>query len=191
MNKEVRSFAIETRDSQNSEMICEGYAAVTDQSTVLYEIDGVQYNEVMVRGCFDGADLTDVPFKYNHSDSVMIMARTRNKTLDLAVDDKGLKINARLADTTAGNDLYKLLKRGDIDKMSFAFTVKEDSYDRDTRTRKILKVAKIWDVAAVDTPAYDTTSINARSYFELEREKEQKELDNSELRKRLIISTLY
>src|SRR5690606_18702264 len=113
----------------------------------------------------DGADLRDVPFKYNHSDNVMVMARTRNKTLELIPDEQGLLVRAKLANTTAGRDLYELIRRGDVDKMSFAFTVAEDSYDQETRTRKILQFKRIWDVSAVDTPAYQDTHISARSYF--------------------------
>src|SRR5690606_23543276 len=102
------------------EMIVEGRAIVYERPTVLFEIDGNKYYEVIARGALDGADLRDVPFKYNHSDAVMVMARTRNKTLELIPDDEGLLVRAKLAPTTAGRDLYQLIKRGDIDKMSFA-----------------------------------------------------------------------
>lgn len=175
--KELRfmdlNVASMTEDDKEEEMIVEGYAVTFDSPTVLYSYEGIDYYEVIDRNALDNADLTDVPFKYNHSDNVMIMARTRNKTLELMKDDKGLKIRASIAPTQAGKDLYTLIKRGDVDKMSFAFTVEEDSYNRDTHTRTIKKIKRLYDVAAVDIPAYDSTSISARSYFELEREKEQ------------------
>lgn len=180
--------AIDPGDGQN-EMIVEGRAVVYDTPTVMWEWDGVKYYEVIQRGALDGADLSDVPFKYNHSNNVMIMARTRNKTLELIPDDSGLLIRANLADITVGRDLHTLIRRGDIDKMSFAFTVTEESYNKETRTRTIIKFKKIWDVSAVDTPAYDSTSISARSFFELEREKEQKAAEAAQLRKRLIAMT--
>lgn len=170
--------------NESQEMVVEGYAVTFDSPTVLYSIDGVDYYEVIDRNALDGADLTDVPFKYNHSDNVMIMGRTRNKTLQLTVDDKGLFVRASIAPTQAGKDLYTLIQRGDIDKMSFAFTVEEDSYNRDTHTRTISKIKKLYDVAAVDLPAYESTSISARSYFELENEKE-KMLDSMNKRKKL------
>jgi len=110
--------------------------------------------------------MSDIPFKYNHSDDVMIMARTRNGTLVTQTDDKGLLIRATLANTSSGRDLYELIKRKDIDKMSFAFTVTSETYDEDTHTRTINKIKKLYDVAAVDMPAYDDTSISARSFFE-------------------------
>jgi hypothetical protein len=188
--KEIRLAELRALDTAGEgEMIVEGRAIVYDSPTVLYEWDGIKYYEVIARGALDGADLSDVPFKYNHSDAVMVMARTRNKTLELIPDDQGLLIRAKLANTTAGRDLYELIRRGDIDKMSFAFTVSEESYDRDTRTRTIIKFKKIWDVSAVDTPAYADTFISARSWAEAEAERERKELESSKLRKRLIALT--
>lgn len=176
----------------NDEMIVEGYAIRFNEPAV-FDIGGTEYREIIATGALDYADMRDVPLKYNHSDHVMVMARTRNKTLELIKDEKGLFIRAKLADTTAGRDLYTLIKRGDVDKMSFAFTVDYDNggdeYDRKTRTRTIKRIKKIWDVAAVDTPAYDTTSISARSFFELEREKERKALEREARRKKLLIMT--
>ena len=186
--------ALEPAEGQ-SEMVVEGRAVVYDSPAVLWESGGVKYYEVISRGALDGADLSDVPFKYNHSDQHMVMARTRNKTLELMPDEQGLSIRANLADTTSGRDLYALIRRGDVDKMSFAFTVSEESYNKDTRTRSINKFKKIWDVSAVDTPAYPETSISARSYFEaaeaaeLESEKRSKALEGARLRKRLMLKT--
>jgi len=172
-------------------MIVEGRAIVYESPTVLYEIDGVKYYEVIARGALDGADIRDVPFKYNHSSAVMVMARTRNKTLELIPDDHGLLIRANLANITAGRDLYELIRRGDVDKMSFAFTVAEDTYDRDTRTRKILKFKRIWDVSAVDTPAYQDTYISARSYFEAQAEAERQAAEAAQRRRRRLIAQTY
>jgi hypothetical protein len=186
--------ALEPVEGQN-DMVVEGRAVVYDSPAVLWESGGVKYYEVISRGALDGADLSDVPFKYNHSDQHMVMARTRNKTLELMPDEQGLSIRANLADTTSGRDLYALIRRGDVDKMSFAFTVSEESYNKDTRTRSINKFKKIWDVSAVDTPAYPETSISARSYFEaaeaawLESEKERQALEGAAQRKRLMLKT--
>ncbi len=192
IKKEIRLAeirALEPVDGQQ-EMLVEGRAIVYDRPALMYEIDGLKYYEVIARGALDGADLKDVPFKYNHSDAVMVMARTRNKTLELIPDDQGLLIRAKLANTTAGRDLYELIKRGDIDKMSFAFTVAEDSYDKETRTRTIKRFKRIWDVSAVDTPAYSDTFIAARSYFEALAEAERQAAEAArEWRKRLIIRT--
>ena len=180
--REIRSAEMRLAQTENeNEMIVEGYAVVFDSETVLWECNGIQYKEVISRSALDGADLSDVPFKYNHSDNVMVMARTRNKTLQLTIDEKGLLIRANLANTTAGRDLYELIRRGDIDKMSFAFTVNAEEYDQETHTRKITKIKRLYDVAAVDLPAYDDTSIAARSYFE--------EVEGASERDRLVIMT--
>src|SRR5690606_31339127 len=187
--REIRLAEIRavTHDDNDSEMIVEGRAVVYDSPTVLYEIEGRKYYEVIARGALEGADLRDVPFKYNHSDNVMVMARTRNKTLELIPDDQGLLIRARLANTTAGRDLYELIKRGDVDKMSFAFTVDDEEYDRNTRTRTIKRFKRIWDVSAVDTPAYADTYIAARSWFEAQAEAERQALESARARRRRLI----
>ena len=90
----------------------------------------------------------------------------------LNIDDKGLKIRAKLLDTQDARDMYKRVQEGLIDKMSFAFTVSEQSFNYDTEpvTRTILKFDKIFDVSVVDVPAYDGTSVNARSLDLLEGE---------------------
>lgn len=191
--REIRLAELRALEPQNDqqEMIVEGRAIVYDSPTVMYEIEGVKYYEVITRGALDGADLRDVPFKYNHSSSVMVMARTRNKTLELIPDDNGLLIRARLANTTAGRDLYKLIERGDVDKMSVAFTVAEDAYDRQTRTRKITRFKRIWDVSAVDTPAYDQTHISARDYFMAQAEAERQAAEAVKRRRKQIRLMTY
>lgn len=157
-----------TQTEEQQDMIVDGYAIVFEQPTILWTDPdtGKEYKEIISRGALDGVDLSDVPFKYNHSDSLMIMARSRNKTLTLTPNDYGLRVSAILAPTTAGKDLYTLVQRGDINKMSFAFYVADDEYDRNTSTRRINKFAAIGDVSAVDAPAYEQTTLSARSYCE-------------------------
>lgn len=188
-DREIRPFQTFELRALDDQLLVEGYAATFDQPTVLYEFDGMEYKEVIDTMALAQADMSDVIFNYNHGGKVM--ARTRNKTLELRTDMNGLYIRARLDGTDEGRKLYEEIKGGYIDKMSFAFMIAEDSYDRDTRTRTIRKIKKIYDVSAVDIPAYDTTSIAARSFFELEREKEQKALDRAELRKKLILQTYF
>ena len=123
--------------------------------------------------------MRDVPLRYNHNDSVIIMARTRNKSLKLIREEKGLKIQADLLDIQSNRDLYKAIQEGLIDKMSFAFTVADggDSWtfgDDETR-RDVNDIDKLWDVAVVDTPFYDSTSIYARSLELLESEEKRLE----------------
>jgi len=190
LRREVRSMPVSIDDSQDQKMLIQGYAIRFNEPAV-FNFDGVEYREVIDPRALDKTDMRDVPLRYNHSDNVMVMARTRNKTLQLIKDEQGLRILADLANTTAGRDLYELIKRGDVDKMSFAFTVAKDDYDRETRTRTILAIDKIFDVSAVDTPAYETTSLSVRSYFEVEAEKQRKALERELRRRKLLIKTYF
>jgi uncharacterized protein len=188
--REFRKFEFEIRafnEGEKEELYVEGYAARFNSPTVLWEYEGIKYKEQVDDRAFDEADMSDVIFNYNHSGKVM--ARTRNKTLQLSTDANGLYIRARLDGTEEGRKLYEEIKGGYIDRMSFSFTVQESAYDSVNCLRTIRKVKRLYDVSAVDIPAYDTTSISARSYFELEREKE-KSLASDELRKKLILKTL-
>lgn len=167
-DKEVRlmnisDFKVEKREDGDSKMVIEGYAAVFDSETLIGSEDWGFYESIDKRA-FEGADMKDVPLKYNHSDAVPILARTRNKSLRLSVDDKGLFIHAELLDTQDSVDMYKRIKAGLVDKMSFAFTVKEEDVKQGrTPHRKILRFDRIFDVSVVDVPAYEDTSIYARS----------------------------
>lgn len=197
-NKEYRSAAIAATQSEDQQLIVEGYAAVFEQPTVLFEYDGIQYKEVIDKDAFVGCDMSDVCFRYNHSESFLVLARTRNKTLQLSVDNMGLKFRANLANVTAGQDLYKLIERGDIDRTSFGFivAVDGDSYDSLSHTRRILRFKKVCDVSAVDIPAYDGTSIDiadgaaisARSYFSAKVDAE-KLITETEHRRKLYLMT--
>lgn len=169
-NFEVRS--VSHMESNSEELYVEGYAAVFDSPTVLFEMDGVEYKEQICKGAFDNCNMTDVIFNYNHSGKVM--ARTRNKTLELNIDDKGLFIRARLDGTEEGRNLYEEIKGGYIDRMSFAFTVNEESYDRAKHQWNVRDIKRLYDVSAVSIPAYDDTSISARKNFILEAEAQEK-----------------
>jgi HK97 family phage prohead protease len=174
------------------DMIVEGYAFKYDAETVLYETEnGFQYREVIERGALEGADLSDVPFKYNHNDGVFIVARTRNGSLELLPDDVGLFIRARFIDTQTGRDFFKMIQERLIDKMSFAFTESTDyseEYGENFVTHHVRKFRRIWDVSGVDIPAYDATEIYARSIAVLEKRRNEV-LDRAmqQKRKRLML----
>lgn len=191
---EMRMALLEpaNNDDKNKQFV-EGYAAVFNQRALIWESEwsGWKYMEVIDRNAFNGADMNDTVFKYNHGDVAMILARASNNTLTMNTDDKGLRISADIIDTNNGTDVYKLIKRGDLNKMSFAFTVKSERTEVDKEnkiyTRTITAFDKIYDVAVVDFPAYDGTSIQARSkeYFvDLE-----KDLQEKQRRKRLLLMT--
>lgn len=166
---EVRALPV-SEDTEKRYLV-EGYAAKYNEETTLYEIDGVQYKEVIRPGAFSRAKMQDVVMNYNHTGKPV--ARTKNGTLTLTVDRTGLRVSADLGGTEEGRRLYEEIQGGYIDKMSFAFTVRAAEYDRATHLRSITAFDRIFDVAAVDIPAYDGTEIAARSWAQAEAMREQ------------------
>lgn len=167
MTRMERLFQVNTRavdvpgqEAEEQELYVEGYAVRFDSPTVLFEYGGTEYKEQIDRHAFDGALMEDVIFNYNHGGKVL--ARTRNDTLWLTVDDTGVFVRARLDGTKEGRKLYEEIAGGYIDRMSFAFTVREEGYDEENHLWTIYKVKRLYDVSAVDIPAYDDTSIAAR-----------------------------
>lgn len=162
-DKELRDVEFRASEEEGK-MILEGYPVVFDQETLIGDEDWGWY-EVVDKKALDEADLSDVPLKYNHGDAKGILARTRNGSLKLTIDEKGLKMRAELIDTTDNIDIYKCVKSGLLDKMSFAFNVLDDKIEQKggTPKRTITKIGRLFDVAVVDLPAYDQTSIYARS----------------------------
>lgn len=138
----------------------EGYAAVFGQETDI----GGMFREVIEPGAFsDAIDRDDVVFLVNHDG--LPLARTRSGTLELEEDDHGLHMSSELdpSDPDVAQIVPKM-RRGDLDKMSFAFraTVEEwdDSGDIPLRT---IREAELFDVSVVTSPQYGGTEIGLRS----------------------------
>ena len=144
INLQTREIEIE---GAQPELWVEGYAARFDSPTTLFEVGGIEYKEQICRGAFDDCKMDDVIFNYNHSGRVY--ARTRNKTLQLSIDDDGLFIRARLDGTEEGRKLYDDIKGGYIDRMSFAFTIREESYDAENHQWNVRGIKRLYDVSAV------------------------------------------
>lgn len=169
--REYRNVTVQVRAAEGGEerMTVEGYATTFNQPYDLYHYDNVTVREQVDSHAFDDCDMTDVVMQYDHQGRVF--ARTRNNTLQLRVDQKGLYITADLGGTEEGRKLYQEIKDGYTDRMSFGFTVGTDSRtstrDHDTGAitilRTILKINKLYDVSAVSIPANDMTSISARN----------------------------
>ena len=185
--RSLQDFSLVPREEGSEEYRVKGTAVVFDTPTVLFVCDGIEYKEIIDRHAFDGCDLSDVIFNYNHGGKVV--ARLRNKTLALHVTERGLEVEADLSGTQAGRELYEEIDGGYIDKMSFSFSVREAKYDSVTHTRTITKVKKLYDVSAVDIPAYEETSISARSFFTEEHGKELAALEQARRRKKLVALT--
>ena len=164
IERQYRSCAEEFRTAEDgNECIVEGYAS-TFNPYVMWEDGETKYFEQIDPRAFDDTDMSDVIMQYDHEGRVY--ARQSNGTLQLSVDDHGLKIRADLSKTEGARQLYEDIRSGMITQMSFAFTVAEDAYSKDTHTRTILRVKRLYDVSAVSIPANPDTTISARSYFE-------------------------
>ena len=164
-------------DEQESKMIIEGYPIVFDKETYIdMGFDG--WYEKVDRNAFANADMSDVALKYNHNDNVFILARTRNESLKLTIDDHGVFMHAELIDTTTNRDVYEMVRSGLLTEGSFAFTVTSGTETIDENQevhRTITEIGKLFDVAICPNGAYgDLTEIYARSYDLLESKKKDK-----------------
>lgn len=156
----------------------EGFATTFDKPYVMYEYDGIKYCEVIDRNALADADLTDVIMQFDHAGMVFArnkMAKNKPPSLLLEPQESGLFIAANLSLTDDAKRLYSNIDAGLIHKMSWAFTVSEDAYNKETHTRTILRIKKVYDVSAVSYPANVDTDISARSYFDGVIEREQRE----------------
>lgn len=134
------------------------------------------FDEVIEQGALDGTDLNDVRLCLNHDTSYVYARSRRNNpssTMRLRVDQNGLEVEARLdvENSPKARDLYSAVSRSDISAMSFMFSVSDDLWedlDSEHPLRRIKKIASIVEVSAVTFPAYDATSIQARSKSALE-----------------------
>jgi HK97 family phage prohead protease len=158
---ERRTFTVrdvEARQAEDGTMRLRGYAAVFNEASV-----PLPFIETIAPGAFRKtlAETPDVRLLINHSG--LPMARTKNGTMTLTEDERGLFMDAIIADTTEGRDLYKLVERGDVDQMSFAFRVIRQKYNEDRTQRTLTEVSLAdGDVSVVTYPAYPTTSVEAR-----------------------------
>lgn len=156
-NKEMRMLNQQFRavDNEENKMIIEGYAIVFNQPATY------DYTEIISEKSLDNTDMSDVVLRYNHNDSFIVLARTRNKSLELIPDKNGLKIRATLQDDITDHvNIYNAIRSQLIDKQSFAFTVRAFEYDYETDTRTITDIDKLYDVSVVDQPFYEGTDVS-------------------------------
>lgn len=146
-------------NNDEKKMIVTGYAIVFSQPTILWVHKEKEIYEIIDPQALNECDLSEVDFKYNHSHEVLIVASTTNKSLRLKVDKKGLWFRAELANTQMGRDLYEMVRTRLLSKMSFAFVLEEESYDRQKNTRIIKKLNKFRK-----SPRYLNRPILKRAY---------------------------
>lgn len=163
INTEREYRSAEAFNVSEDSYIVEGYAS-TFEPYVMFSDGENDYSERIDPRAFDEANMTDVIMQYDHGGRVF--ARQKNGTLQLSVDDHGLKVRADLSKTEEARKLYEDIKAGMISEMSFAFTVDKDHYEKDTRTRVVDRIKRVYDVSAVSIPANPGTTIAARNYFD-------------------------
>lgn len=178
--------AFETREDESG--------IITGRPVVLNSVTDLgRFDEVIDSDALRNTDLSDVRLCLNH-DTSFVYARSRrnnaNSTMQINVDAMGLTFSAGLdvENSPKAQDFYAAVKRGDIDKMSFMFTIDDyewENLESDHPTRHITSIGKIYEISAVTFPAYDATSIDARDAETLENVKRDLERARAELRKTL------
>ena len=171
MNKELirRNYEFEIRAEKDEKRgnIIVGRPIVYESKT---DIAGM-FAEIIEKGALKKTNLEDVRFLVNHDQSKVPLARsrrnTKNSTMQLSVDDKGMEIQVELdtENNTEARNLYSAIERGDISGMSFMFGIDEEEWedlDSDYPTRHIKSISTVVEVSAVTFPAYEETSISAR-----------------------------
>lgn len=157
-------------DSDNGTYHISGRAIVFGQVT---RIEGYweDFDEIIDRHAFDDADMSDVALFVNHNQRMVPLARVKRGkgTLSINIREDGVYIESDLdvENNPTAAELYSALKREDINKMSFAFSIESQKWDRlDSKTevplRTVLKIRKLYEVSAVTYPAYEGTSLDAR-----------------------------
>ena len=161
MEREFRpAQKLEVREAQSGEVRVSGYAAVFGEETNI----GGMFTEEISRGAFkDAIGRDDVVFLINHEG--LPLARTRSGTLTLEEDERGLYMEASLDATDPDvRSIVPKMKRGDLDKMSFAFVPTRQSWDDSSEMpKRMIEEAQLYDVSIVTTPAYNGTEIGLRS----------------------------
>jgi len=176
---------VEARQAEDGVMRLSGYAAVFNDASV-----PLPFKERIAPGAFRKTltEMPDVRLLINHEG--LPLARTKNGTLTLTEDDRGLRFDAQLADTQEARDIYTLVQRGDVDQMSFAFRVIRQNWSKDKTERTLTEVSLAdGDVSVVTYPAYPTTTVEARQKLNeaLQALREGRALDGESM---LVVQTI-
>lgn len=188
-DREYRNLGlIEIRDAEESaepSFFVEGYAS-TFEPYMLVRIDGVDYFERIEPTAFEHTDMSDVVFLRDHEGRVL--ARTKNGSIQLEVDNIGLRTRTNLGLTGAAREMFEDIENRNYTQMSFSFVVDEDDYEEATHTRVIKSIRKLYDISAVAFPANPGTDIGVsmRDYFNGVIEAEKAERLEAERRAREI-----
>jgi len=183
-----KAGAFEARDAEEQEKsyIVEGYATTFNDPYVLFDDGETVIYEQIDAHAFDNAEMDDVIMQFDHEGRVF--ARKSNGSLELNCDEHGLHVRADLSATEGSRELYEEIRTGLIREMSFAFTVSAEEYNKNTRTRTITGIKRLYDVSAVSIPQNPATNISARTFADgvirqEEAERLQKAAEETEIRR--------
>ncbi|PGE42090.1 HK97 family phage prohead protease [Bacillus cereus] len=174
--KETRTFDItklSTRDATEEQPSkITGYAAVFNSKTTI----GGWFDEVIEPGAFARSlsENGDIRALFNHNwDNVL--GRTKSGTLKLEEDEKGLKFEIELPNTSVGRDLAESMSRGDINQCSFGFWITEENWDYNVEPAlRTIKEVELYEISVVSIPAYDDTEVSLVRSKEIGKEIEQR-----------------
>lgn len=161
MERRTLENACNYRQLDDNNVIIEGYAALFNVES--RDLGG--FTEVILKGAFNNCDMSDVVATFNHDNNIVLARRFQDQgSLTLNVDEKGLKYSFVAPSHTWGEYLTEAIKRGDIRHSSFAFTIKEQKFEKKEKImRYITKFQKIYDISPVTDPAYYETNVDIRS----------------------------
>ena len=197
--RNFQSFKMTRSENEGESFVVEGYASTFEPYRIA-KLEDEEWREQISPEAFDNADMSDVVFLRDHVGQVY--ARTKNNTIALLPDEKGLFSRTNLSSTSASRGMFEDIESGLYSQMSFAFTVEKDHFTEEIRedgsrviTRIIDSIKKVFDISAVAFPANPTTDIgvSTRSIFdgaieELRAERLREEAAKNEAaRQRLIV----
>ena len=153
-------FTITRAEQDETENVIEGYFALYEQETELFK----NTYEIISRGAFDNTIKNDVRALWNHN-TQFVLGRSKNGSLQLRADEKGLFGTIKLPKTQYAEDLYELVKRGDIDQASFGFNILDEDLEELSNGgyRWRMKDIDLHEISVVTFPAYENTTVHARS----------------------------
>lgn len=182
MNKIERVYDVEFRASEQDNRQVEGYAVVFNQPT-----DLGWFVEEIDPHAFDEADMSNVYLLGNHDENI-VLAGTSNNSLSWDINENGIYQRSSIVDTSVGEDWLKLVKKGLINKQSFAFVIADGGESWSERNGKdfrlITKIDKVFDFSLVTYPAYATTSV--RSVTDELAEEHRRRKEQSERMERIL-----
>lgn len=145
-----------TRDgAENEPATISGYAAVFNSKT---EIGDGWFTEEIASGAFTKAiSESDVRALFNHNWD-HVLGRIKSGTLKLSEDERGLKFEIELPDTSVARDLATSMERGDINQCSFGFYPTSETWNYDVEpAHRTLNEVELYEISVVSIPAYEDT----------------------------------